>query len=122
MDRTQTEPFLGLGNIIGPLTFRDKDKPDYIPAKITIIVTAAFACVMTAILIVYYRWENARRDKKTLGVEHQENSEFFDLTDRENPEFRVSLLRDVRQMSTKFSHLVPVVGSDSTGGPFGHQR
>ncbi len=39
----------------------------------------------------YYTMENKRRDQKMAGVQHQENSEFFDLTDRENPEFRVSL-------------------------------
>ncbi|KAJ9155594.1 Allantoate permease [Pleurostoma richardsiae] len=77
-----------LGNIIGPLTFRDEDKPDYIPAKITIVVTTAFACVMTGVLMMYYAWENRRRDRNMEGVEHQENSEFFDLTDKENPEFR----------------------------------
>lgn len=45
---------------------------------------------MTALLMGYYAWENKRRDKLT--VEHLENSEFLDLTDRENLEFRVSCL------------------------------
>lgn len=43
---------------------------------------------MTGVLMAYYTWENKRRDK--LAVEHKENSEFLDLTDRENLEFRVS--------------------------------
>lgn len=73
---------------MGPLTFRGADAPRYIPAKISIIVTTAFACVMTGILMAYYAWENKRRDK--LAVVHKENSEFLDLTDRENLEFRVS--------------------------------
>ncbi|KAL1865883.1 hypothetical protein Daus18300_006995 [Diaporthe australafricana] len=77
-----------LGNIIGPLTFRGKDAPDYIPAKIAIVVTAAFACCMTALLMAYYTYENRRRDSLMAGVEHQENSEFLDLTDKENLEFR----------------------------------
>ncbi|KAL2026057.1 hypothetical protein VTO58DRAFT_103241 [Aureobasidium pullulans] len=34
-----------LGNIIGPLTFRAEDAPEYIPAKITIIVTCATAVI-----------------------------------------------------------------------------
>lgn len=42
---------------------------------------------MTGLLIVYYAWENKRRD--SLAVEHRENNEFLDLTDRENLEFRV---------------------------------
>lgn len=82
----------GLGNIIGPLTFRGKDAPDYIPAKIAIVVTTAFACCTTALLMAYYTYENRRRDGLMSGVEHQENSEFLDLTDKENLEFRVSLL------------------------------
>ncbi|KAK6080011.1 major facilitator superfamily transporter [Seiridium cupressi] len=76
-----------LGNIIGPLTFRDADKPDYLPAKITIVVTSAVAVALTALLMAYYSWENKRRDKLASG-EHKENSEFMDLTDRENKEFR----------------------------------
>lgn len=87
-----TDLCLGLGNIIGPLTFRGKDAPDYIPAKIAIVVTAAFACGMTALLMAYYTYENRRRDSLMTGVEHQENSEFLDLTDKENLEFRVSFL------------------------------
>ncbi|KAG6367732.1 hypothetical protein INS49_001927 [Diaporthe citri] len=73
-----------LGNIIGPLTFRGKDAPDYVPAKIAIVVTSAFSCCMTALLMAYYTYENRRREG--LGVEHQENSEFLDLTDKENLE------------------------------------
>ncbi|KAJ4410563.1 hypothetical protein N0V82_009227 [Gnomoniopsis sp. IMI 355080] len=75
-----------LGNIIGPLTFRGADAPEYIPAKISIVVTTAFACVVTGLLMIYYAWENKRRDK--LAIEHEENSEFLDMTDRENLEFR----------------------------------
>lgn len=72
------------------MTFRGADAPAYVPAKIAIVVTTAFACLMTALLMGYYAWENKRRDKLT--VEHLENSEFLDLTDRENLEFRVSCL------------------------------
>ncbi|KAK7969970.1 hypothetical protein PG996_001592 [Apiospora saccharicola] len=76
------------GNIIGPLTFRDEDAPEYIPAKIVMVVTTASAAVLTGILMLYYRWENKRRDRLFAGEVHTENSEFFDLTDRENHEFR----------------------------------
>ncbi|KAI1847722.1 hypothetical protein JX266_006217 [Neoarthrinium moseri] len=75
-----------LGNIIGPLTFRDADKPNYLPAKIAIVATSAAAVALTAVLMAYYSWENKRRDK--LHVGHKENSEFMDLTDKENKEFR----------------------------------
>ncbi|KAK8055185.1 hypothetical protein PG993_000412 [Apiospora rasikravindrae] len=76
------------GNIIGPLTFRDEDAPEYIPAKIVMVVTTASAAVLTGVLMLYYRWENMRRDRLYADEAHTENSEFFDLTDRENHEFR----------------------------------
>lgn len=72
------------------MTFRGKDAPEYIPAKIAIVVTTSFSCCMTAVLMAYYAYENKRRDKLVAGVEHKENSEFLDLTDKQNLEFRVS--------------------------------
>ncbi|KAI5856784.1 allantoate permease [Durotheca rogersii] len=77
-----------LGNIIGPLTFRDADRPAYLPAKAAIVASTAAAALATAALIAYYRWENARRDRRYGGLAHRADSEFFDLTDRENTEFR----------------------------------
>ncbi|PLB45518.1 allantoate permease [Aspergillus steynii IBT 23096] len=77
-----------LGNILGPLTFRTKDEPDYIPAKIAIVATVAVAILFTVILKIYYIYENRRRDRKGEGLQHQENSEFLDLTDMKNLEFR----------------------------------
>jgi sugar phosphate permease len=79
-----------LGNIIGPLTFRQGDGPDFIPAKITIIVTCAFAACMAMVLRAYYTWENRKRDREADGA-HMENEEFLDLTDRENRRFRYRL-------------------------------
>lgn len=80
-----------LGNILGPLTFRTRDEPDYIPAKIAIVATVAVAIVFTTILKMYYIVENRRRDRKREGLRHQENSEFLDLTDMKNLQFRVSI-------------------------------
>ena len=80
-----------LGNILGPLTFRTEDEPDYIPAKIAIVVTISVAIVFAIGLRTYYVLENRRRDKNLEGEVHQENSGFLDMTDRENREFRVSL-------------------------------
>jgi len=77
-----------VGNIIGPLTFRGADAPQYIPAKIVMVVTTATSAILTGVLMCYYKYENKRRDRVYVGHVHQENSEFFDLTDRENPEFR----------------------------------
>ncbi|THW75497.1 major facilitator superfamily transporter [Aureobasidium pullulans] len=82
-----------LGNIIGPLTFRAEDAPEYIPAKITIIVTCATAVVLTLILRAYYIWENKRRDKvvEETRMGHKADIEFADVTDRKNKEFRYRL-------------------------------
>ena len=81
-----------LGNIIGPETFKHKDAPEYIPAKIAIVVTTLIAIALTITLRFMYQAENKRRDRKHIGVEHRVNQEFLDLTDRENGEFRVRLL------------------------------
>lgn len=78
-----------LGNILGPLTFRDQDAPQYIPAKISVFVANAASIVLTLFLLFYYMWENKRRDKVMTGVPHRENVEFMDMTDKENMEFRV---------------------------------
>lgn len=75
-----------LGNILGPLTFRDKDAPQYTPAKITIVAVDSVAIALTIVLLLYYVFENRKRDRNP--VEHQENIEFADLTDKQNKEFR----------------------------------
>lgn len=75
-----------LGNILGPLTFRNEDAPNYQPAKITILAVESIVLCATAVLVLYYRWENRRRD--VAGVLHRADVEFSDLTDRENGELR----------------------------------
>ncbi|KAL6154928.1 hypothetical protein ACJBU6_06538 [Exserohilum turcicum] len=81
-----------LGNIIGPLTFRKEDNPGFVPAKITIVVTCAFAAAMALLLRAYYVWENRRRDREEEDAGMQvENEEFLDRTDRENRRFRYRL-------------------------------
>lgn len=77
-----------LGNILGPLTFRDEDAPKYVPAKVTIVAVDSVAIVATMVLLGYYVWENKRREKQTEGLEQERDVEFADLTDRENPWFR----------------------------------
>ncbi|KAF1960850.1 allantoin permease [Byssothecium circinans] len=75
-----------LGNILGPLTFRNEDKPEYTPAKITIVAVDSTVVVAVFILLGYYKWENTRRDR--LKPEHRPDIEFSDLTDKENMELR----------------------------------
>jgi uncharacterized membrane protein YoaK (UPF0700 family) len=81
-----------LGNIIGPLTFTGSTAPVYTPAKIAIMATGAVAIAATVLLLWKYTHENKRRDSSDKGRgEHIVDSEFMDLTDRQNPEFRYAL-------------------------------
>jgi hypothetical protein len=79
-----------LGNIIGPLTFTGDTAPVYIPAKIAIMATGLVAIGATGALWWLYLWENRKRDRQAEagGVEHVVDSEFMDLTDVQNREFR----------------------------------
>ena len=82
-----------VGNIIGPQVFQDKDKPQYRPAEITIIVCWC-ACLLD-ILFIYFWYRRQNRLKADVraqpGYQKLEGQEFYDLTDRENPEFVYSL-------------------------------
>jgi hypothetical protein len=77
---------------MGPLTFTGASAPGYLPAKITILATLAASCILSASLVVIYHLENKRRDRlaRELNLEHVQDIEFMDLTDKMNPEFRVS--------------------------------
>ena len=75
-----------LGNISGPLTFRDDDAPSYTPAKVTIVAVDSGAILATVVLLLYYVWVNRKRDRAE--VEHKRDVEVADLTDLENREFR----------------------------------
>lgn len=82
-----------VGNIIGPQVFQAKDAPQYRPAEITVVVCWA-VCVLD-VLFIYWWWrrENARKAeiRAQPGYVKIEGQEFYDLTDRENPEFVYSL-------------------------------
>ena len=51
-----------VGNIIGPQTFHNRDAPQYIPAKITVLATQSAAVLVVLMLILYYKWTNVRKD------------------------------------------------------------
>jgi len=84
-----------VGNIISPHTFRSKDAPRYLPAKISICIIYFLITVDLYVI----RWlavrENGKRDKereeKRESYVVEKNHEFLDLTDRENQEFRYSV-------------------------------
>ena len=83
------------GNIIGPQTYREEEAPNYVGAKVAMVIafTIGTACVMS--LYTMDLLENKRRDRKKaeLGDKYEvpEDFEFADLTDKQNPEFRYSL-------------------------------
>ncbi|KAK1251889.1 hypothetical protein MKX07_007368 [Trichoderma sp. CBMAI-0711] len=49
-----------IANIIGPQTFQDKDKPKYLPAKITVLGVAGASIIVTILLRVLYGMRNAK--------------------------------------------------------------
>ncbi|KAM3165204.1 Allantoate permease [Lachancea thermotolerans] len=80
------------GNLIGPQTFRESQAPHYQGAKTAIVACYCIAfLILAAIYIVNVR-ENKRRDAldERLPAEML-NSEFADLTDFQNPEFRYAI-------------------------------
>ncbi len=82
-----------VGNIIGPQIFQASDAPQYRPAEITIIVCWAVCLLDIIFIYCWYRLQNAKKAKARAqpGYTKLEGQEFYDLTDRENPEFFYSL-------------------------------
>ncbi|GMK58121.1 hypothetical protein CspeluHIS016_0501530 [Cutaneotrichosporon spelunceum] len=78
------------GNLIGPQAFRDKDAPVYAPALLTFVVCNAINLCILVAFFLYYRSENARRDR-LYGKPLPDEDQFVDLTDRENKSFRYML-------------------------------
>lgn len=81
-----------VGNIIGPQTFLVHEAPTYRTATIMIVASYAICLVLMILMYVLNVWENKRRDRKNERLpEEFVNSEFADLTDFQNPEFRYAL-------------------------------
>ncbi|ETN45003.1 uncharacterized protein HMPREF1541_09879 [Cyphellophora europaea CBS 101466] len=85
--------FYCVGNIIGPQTFRPKDAPKYVPAIVTILV--CWSLCFGDIVFIWWYCKRQNRKKAAIraepGYTKQENSEWLDLTDRENPEFTYTI-------------------------------
>lgn len=86
----------GLGNIAGPQSFQAGDAPKYTKAKVAAMSSMAAVAVLIWLLVLYYIWENRRRDWKggenTVPREEEdvdENEELWaGLTDRKNKGWR----------------------------------
>lgn len=87
---------VGAGNMINPQTLRAKDAPGYRPAKIIVLVMECLIAIDMILLLLYYRWENARRDRdhveEIMEDEHGQDvsteDAFGGKTDWENKRFR----------------------------------
>lgn len=86
-----------VGNIIGPQTFKDSEKPGYRSAYIAMLV--GYTVKLSAVLVLYgYMYSvNKRRDKLTAesnqSYEEKEAIEkgMHDVTELDNPGFRYTL-------------------------------
>ena len=81
----------GVGNIIGPQTFRAQDAPQYLPAKITVLVTQSAGAVLAVVLFGYYTWSNYRRNQRRPAARDDTGplvEDQCDVTDRKNVTFR----------------------------------
>lgn len=81
----------GVGNIIGPQTFRAQDAPQYLPAKITVLVTQSAGALLAVVLFGYYKWSNYRRNQRRLDARDELGplvEDQCDVTDRKNATFR----------------------------------
>lgn len=67
------------GNFVGPLLFKTKDSPRYIPGFIATVITSIVAALLAIVYRFVCMWENKRRDK--LGAEAYDHAYEDDLTD-----------------------------------------
>ncbi|KAF3013722.1 hypothetical protein E8E14_005767 [Neopestalotiopsis sp. 37M] len=78
-----------IGNIIGPLTFRAKDAPQFKPAKLTLVIMWAVSILAAAGCAAYYHWMNKSRARTAEVVEDEVEASkaYAGLTDKENKSF-----------------------------------
>jgi len=85
-----------VGNIIGPQTFRDREKPGYRSAYVAMLV--GYSVKLCAVLVLFvYMWSvNRRRDRESAGRVEEEEREaveagMHDVTEIDNRGFRYIL-------------------------------
>ncbi|KAH3671158.1 hypothetical protein OGAPHI_000869 [Ogataea philodendri] len=80
-----------VGMAVGPQTFIASQSPTYIGAK-TAMLSSNCISVLALVLILFLNIHaNRKRDASATTSESSENTEFRDLTDFENPNFRYAL-------------------------------
>ncbi|KAF3994086.1 hypothetical protein FT663_00106 [Candidozyma haemuli var. vulneris] len=83
-----------VGNLVGPQTFRAEQAPDYIGAKLAMVICSAVTSVFLVWVWIIMARENKKRDANADSdneFDKIENHEFADLTDKENPSFRYTI-------------------------------
>jgi hypothetical protein len=60
----------GVANIIGPQTYRAKDAPGYLPAKITVLAVVAAAMALVVALRALYGFRNRSGSKAPTQASH----------------------------------------------------
>jgi hypothetical protein len=75
--------FIGycLGNVVGPLIFKEKDAPKYGPGWTAVVITSVLSGVLTLCYRLHCIWENKRRDATGI-MEGTDNAFEDDLTDK----------------------------------------
>ncbi|KAK4947981.1 hypothetical protein LTR10_013034 [Elasticomyces elasticus] len=76
-----------IGNIIGPQTFIANQAPKYTGGIVAMLVCYCVCICLALALGFAYFANNKRRGPDMIGAEHSE-SEFLDLTDKENKSFK----------------------------------
>lgn len=80
-----------LGYIIGPQIYLSYQAPNYVGAKIGMVVCAGASLLILAATYVAYSYENKKKESLDTSEEPIKDFEFADLTDKENPKFRYSI-------------------------------
>ncbi|KAI1841062.1 hypothetical protein JX266_012720 [Neoarthrinium moseri] len=82
-----------IGNIIGPLTFRAQDAPNFRPAKLALVILWSISVAVAVLCRFYYVAMNQRRDTlaEAEGEKVAIDKAYAGLTDKENLSFRYHL-------------------------------
>jgi ACS family allantoate permease-like MFS transporter len=78
------------GNLVAPQLFLTREAPRYPTGFKGMIAAFILMIVVEILLMLWLIWENKRRDKKfgTVGQGEDADTDFLDLTDKEQPNFR----------------------------------
>ncbi|KAE9973696.1 hypothetical protein EG328_004254 [Venturia inaequalis] len=76
-----------LGNFAGPLVFKSKDAPRYVPGFTVVVICVVVAAILILAYAALCKYDNQQRDKTGIpeGFDHAYED---DLTDKTNPQFR----------------------------------